>query len=43
MMIDGARFIDTDPGLFRERTASLYRRQSQSKDFIDAIVAMGAD
>jgi hypothetical protein len=35
MMIDGARFIDTDPGL--------YRRQSQSKDFIDAIVAMGAD
>jgi TRAP-type C4-dicarboxylate transport system substrate-binding protein len=43
IILEGARFIDTDPTPFRQKTAALYKSHPELLQQIESIVAMQAD
>jgi hypothetical protein len=43
MMLEGARFIETDSTPFRQKTAALYKSHPELQQQIESIVAMKAD
>jgi TRAP-type C4-dicarboxylate transport system substrate-binding protein len=43
IMLEGARFIDTDPTPFRQKTAALYKSHPELQQQIESIISMKAD